>query len=219
MKAILEFLEDLNKNNNREWFNANRERYESAKEKMLFITELFINEIRKFDTDIPAMDPKDCLFRIYRDIRFSPDKRPYKTHFGSYIAKGGFKSNRAGYYFHVQPEESFLGGGIWMPPADVLKALRTAIYDQTEEFLSILNDPGFKKYFKEFDAEKLKTAPKGFPPDFEHIDLLKPKSYAFGLSLTREDLLNGKLVETGIDAFRELHKMNSFLNGALDQYL
>jgi uncharacterized protein (TIGR02453 family) len=219
MKAILEFLEELNTNNNREWFNANRARFESARGKMLFITEIFINEIRKFDSDIPAMDPKDCLFRIYRDIRFSPDKRPYKTHFGSYIAKGGFKSNRAGYYFHIQPGECFLGGGIWMPPADVLKALRTAIYDQPEEFLSILNDEGFKKYFKEFDAEKLKTAPKGFPPDFKYIELLKPKSYAFGLTLTDEEVLSGKLVENGVDAFRELQKMNSFLNNALDSYL
>ncbi len=219
MKAILEFLDDLDKNNNREWFNANRERYESARDKVLFMNELFINEIRKFDKDIPAMDPKECLFRIYRDIRFSPDKRPYKTHFGSYVAKGGFKSNRAGYYFHIQPGESFLGGGIWMPPADVLKALRFAIYDQPEEYLSILNDPGFKRYFTEFEGEKLKTAPKGFPPDFKYIDLLKPKSYAVGMSLSDDDLVNGKLIETGVNAFRELYKLNRFLNSALEQFL
>jgi uncharacterized protein (TIGR02453 family) len=219
MKAILEFLEELEKNNNREWFNAHKKRYESCREKMLFTTEMFIHEIRKFDKDIPAMDPKDCLFRIYRDVRFSADKSPYKTHFGSYIAKGGHKSPRAGYYFHIQPGESFLGGGIWMPPADILKALRTAIYDHPEEFLSILNDPGFTQYFKEFDAGKLKTAPKGFPPDFEHMGLLKPKSYAFGTTLSREDLLNNLLFEKGMAAFRELHKMNSFLNDALDQYL
>lgn len=130
MKAILAFLDDLKRNNNREWFQTNRERYESAREKVLFMTELLIREIRKFDSDIPLMDPKECLFRIYRDIRFSPDKRPYKTHFGSYIGRGGFKSNRAGYYFHIQPGEHYLGGGIWMPPADVLKAIRTAVYDQ-----------------------------------------------------------------------------------------
>jgi len=219
MKEVLEFLDDLNLNNNREWFNANKKRYESAKDKILFITELFVNEIRKFDNDIPAMDPNDCLFRIYRDIRFSPDKRPYKTHFGSYIARGGHKSNRAGYYFHIQPDESFLAGGIWMPPAEELKALRMAIYDHPEEFLSILNDPDFKKYFGEIDGEKLKKAPKGFPPDFEYMDLLKPKSYSFGYNISREDLLKGKLVETGIDAFRQLYKVNHFLNEALDQYL
>jgi uncharacterized protein (TIGR02453 family) len=219
MQAILEFLEELEKNNNREWFTANKKRYESCREKMLFTTEMFIHEIRKFDKDIPAMDPKDCMFRIYRDVRFSHDKSPYKTHFGSYIAKGGHKSPRAGYYFHIQPGESFIGGGIWMPPADILKAIRTAIYDHPEEFLTILNDPGFKQYFKEFDAEKLKTAPKGFPPDFAHMELLKPKSYAFGTTLTREDLLNDLLLEKGMAAFRELYKMNSFLNDALDQFL
>jgi uncharacterized protein (TIGR02453 family) len=219
MKAIIDFLEELEKNNNREWFTANKKRYESCKEKMLFTTELFINEIRKFDKDIPAMDPKDCLFRIYRDVRFSADKSPYKTHFGSYIAKGGHKSPRAGYYFHIQPGESFLGGGIWMPPADILKAIRTAIYDYPEAFLSILNDPGFKQYFTEFDAEKLKTAPKGFPAGFEHIELLKPKSYAFGTTLTRDELLSDKLFEKGMASFRELYKMNRFLNEAVDNYL
>jgi uncharacterized protein (TIGR02453 family) len=219
MEDVLEFLENLEKNNNREWFNTNKKRYEACREKMLFLTELFINEIRKFDPDIPAMDPKDCLFRIYRDIRFSPDKRPYKTHFGSYVSKGGFKSSRAGYYFEIESGTSFLGGGIWMPPADVLKAIRSAIYDHPEEYLSILNDPGFRKYFTEFDGGKLKTAPKGFPPDFKHIDLLKPKSYAFGITIPRDDILNGKLFETGILAFRELYKLNRFLNDALDSYL
>ena len=165
------------------------------------------------------MDPNDCVFRIYRDIRFSSDKSPYKTHFGSYIAKGGHKSMRAGYYFHIQPGESFLGGGIYMPPADVLKALRMAIFEKTEEYLSILHDPGFKQYYSEFEGEKLKTAPKGFPPDFPYIDLLKPKSYAFGTNLSDELLTSGKLIETGINAFRELYKINRFLNDALDQYM
>jgi len=219
MKAILEFLEELNMHNNREWFQANRERYESAKEKMLFMTGLLNQEIRKFDPELPVLDPKTCLFRIYRDVRFSPDKRPYKTHFGSYLSKGGFKSNRAGYYFHIQPDENYIGGGIWMPPADVLKALRTAIYDQPDAFLAILNDPGFKSYFPEIEGEKLKTAPKGFPPDFEQIDLLKPKSYAFGINLTDAEVLDEGYIARAVAVFRELHKMNHFLNEALGQYL
>ncbi len=219
MKAILEFLDDLNRNNNREWFQANRDRYESAREKILFMAELFIREIRKFDNDIPMMDPKESIFRIYRDVRFSPDKRPYKTHFGSYIGRGGFKGNRAGYYFHIQPGEHYLGGGIWMPPAPILKALRTAIFDQPEEFKSILDDPGFKHYFKDYDGEKLKTAPKGFPPDFPYIELLRPKSYAFGTNLTDAEVLDEGYVAKAVDLFRELHKMNRFLNEALDNYL
>ena len=219
MKAILEFLNDLKRNNNREWFQSNRNRYEAAREKVLFMTELFIREIRKFDNDIPMMDPKECLFRIYRDIRFSPDKRPYKTHFGSFIGKGGFKSNRAGYYFHLRPGENYLGGGIYMPPAPVLKALRTAIFDQPEAYMDILNDPGFKCYFTDYEGEKLKTAPKGFPPDFPYIELLKPKSYAFGMNLTDAEVLDGEYIDKTVDIFREMHKMNRFLNEALDNYL
>ena len=219
MKAVLEFLEALSRNNNREWFNANKALYESSRKKVLFVTEVFINEIRKFDKDIPTMDPNDCVFRIYRDIRFSSDKSPYKTHFGSYIARGGLKSSRAGYYFHIQPGESFLGGGIYMPPPDVLKALRTAIYEKTDEYCGIIGDTGFKNFFPEIEGEKLKTAPKGFPPDFKHMELIKPKSYAFGTKIPDETLISGKLVETGINAFRELYKINSFLNDALDQYL
>lgn len=135
MKNVIEFLSGLKANNNREWFQANKNQYEESREKILFITELLINEIRKFDKDIPAMDPKDCLFRIYRDVRFSHDKQPYKTHFGSYIARGGRKSTRAGYYFHIDPDASFLGGGIYMPESNVIKALRNAIYEQPEVFI------------------------------------------------------------------------------------
>jgi uncharacterized protein (TIGR02453 family) len=219
MKAILEFLEELSKNNNREWFNGHKPLYETCRKKVLFVTEVFINEIRKFDKDIPTMDPNDCVFRIYRDIRFSLDKSPYKTHFGSFIARGGLKSSRAGYYFHIQPGESFLGGGIYMPPPDVLKALRTAIYEKTGEYSAIIGDTGFKTFFPEIEGEKLKTAPKGFPPDFKHMELIKPKSYAFGTKVPDETLISGKLVETGINAFSELYKINRFLNDALDQYL
>ena len=219
MKQVFDFLTALERNNNREWFNAHRDAYESARDKVLVITEILISEVRKIDPEIPLMDPKDALFRIYRDIRFSPDKRPYKTHFGSFISKGGFKSNRAGYYFHVQPGECYLGGGIWMPPKDVLKALRTAIYDHPEEMRAILEEPGFKKYFTDFDGEKLKKAPAGFPADFPHIDLLRTKSYAVGINLPDEKFLGNQVLEVSLEVFREVAKLNRFLNKALNQYL
>lgn len=219
MKQVFDFLTALERNNNREWFNAHRDAYESARDKVLVITEILISEVRKIDPEIPLMDPKDALFRIYRDIRFSPDKRPYKTHFGSFISKGGFKSNWAGYYFHVQPGECYLGGGIWMPPKDVLKALRTAIYDHPEEMRAILEEPGFKKYFTDFDGEKLKKAPAGFPADFPHIDLLRTKSYAVGINLPDEKFLGNQVLEVSLEVFREVAKLNRFLNEALDQYL
>lgn len=219
MKAILQFLTDLTENNNRKWFNANRERYESAREKMLFLTEVLIGEVRKFDKDIPAIDPKECLFRIYRDIRFSPDKSPYKTHFGSFIAKGGFKSGRAGYYFHIQPGESFLSGGIYMPAPDVLKALRTGIIDHPEELVSITESPGFKKHFSGVEGEKLKKPPKGFPADFKYSELLKYKSLYVWKQLTDEDLCGDGFIQKAEDVFRAVFPLNRFLNDALDQYL
>ena len=103
MKEILGFLKDLEANNTREWFDQNRERYDLTRKKFLAVAEILIHEIRQFDEEIPVLNPKDCIFRIFRDVRFSNDKRPYKANYGSYIAKGGRKSGYAGYYIHVQP--------------------------------------------------------------------------------------------------------------------
>ncbi len=219
MKTVLDFLSELEKNNHREWFQANKLRYEECRDKILFITELLMNEIRKFDGGIPAMDPKDCLFRIYRDVRFSSDKRPYKTHFGSYIARGGRKSTRAGYYFHLEPGGSFLGGGIYMPEPNVLKALRTAIYENPEVFREIIRNKDFKKYFPEIEGERLKTNPKGFEADRELMALLRFKSYVFSIALTDEQIIEGSFVEKAIEAFRALYPAIRFLNEALDQFL
>lgn len=219
MKNVIEFLSGLKANNNREWFQANKNQYEESREKILFITELLINEIRKFDKDIPAMDPKDCLFRIYRDVRFSHDKQPYKTHFGSYIARGGRKSTRAGYYFHIDPDASFLGGGIYMPESNVIKALRNAIYEQPEVFMDIIDNTEFKKYYPEIEGEKLKSNPKGFDPAFNYMDLLRYKWYVFSLPINTNDLINGNFAETAVNAFKALYPANKFLNDALDNYL
>ena len=216
---MVQFLKDLAVNNNREWFNANRDRYEENRNKILFITEVLINEIRKFDRDIPAMDPKECMFRIFRDVRFSNDKRPYKTNFGSFIAKGGRKSERTGYYFHVEPEQSFAGGGIYMPAAAPLKAVRTQIEQHPQEFLDIIDDKEFKSYFPELYDHKLKTAPKGFPKDHKYIDLLRYKSYVFSYSIKNDILTGEKFIDHIVQSFRQLHKMNAFLNEGLDNFL
>ena len=217
MEAIITFMRDLRKNNNREWFNDNRKRYEESKEQMLFFTELIIQEIRKFDEDIPLLSPKDCIFRIFRDIRFSQDKTPYKTHMGSFIAKGGRKSERAGYYIHIEPENSFLGGGIWHPEAAPLKAIRTEIFENASGLKEVLSDNDFKKYYQSIEGEKLKTAPKGFPKDFEDIDLLRYKSYAFGFQVDDGVVLGNDFVSITVDAFRELYKANRFLNSSMDK--
>jgi uncharacterized protein (TIGR02453 family) len=216
MYKVLEFLDALSKNNNREWFHENKKCYEESRDKFLFLTDVMINEIRKFDPEIPAMNPKDCMFRIFRDVRFSNDKRPYKTNFGSYISKGGRKGIYAGYYFHISPEENFVGGGIYMPMAEPLKAVREYIAENADEFLEITNQPEFKKMYPEMYDDKLKTAPKGFPKDHEHIHLLRYKSYIFSHSLSRNEIIGEKYIEKIVTAFRVLQPFNQYLNKAIE---
>jgi len=217
MQTLLQFLNELKENNNKEWFNENRKAYDASKEQMLFFTEIMIQELRKMDSDIPALSAKDCLFRIFRDVRFSNDKSPYKTNMGSFIAPGGRKSDLAGYYVHFEPGASFIGGGVWCPAADVLRAIRMEIYEHPDGFKEVLYDNDFKEYFTEIMGEKLKTAPKGFDKEFEDIDLLRYKSYAFGYSLTDEQVLSADLVELAVSVFRQLSHMNRFLNDAIEK--
>lgn len=215
MEKIMHFLQDLKANNNREWFNANRARYEQCRDKMFFITEILIHEIGRFDSDIAVMDPKSCMFRIFRDIRFSKDKHPYKTNFGTFIARGGRKSEYAGYYLHIEPGASFAGGGVYRPSSEPLKAIRQHIAQDPEEFIRITTDKQFNKYFPDMYDHQLKTAPKGFPKDHKYIDLLRYKSYIFSTPLSDDLLMNGDFVDYIAKAFRQLYRINSFLNEAL----
>lgn len=219
MLQVVQFLQELSENNNREWFQKNKKRYDESRGKELFITDVLINEIRKFDSDVPLLEPKDCLFRIFRDVRFSNDKSPYKTNFGSFIAKGGRKSIYAGYYFHIEPDGSFVGGGVYMPEAEPLKAIREAIAENGDEFSGLINNPEFKKVFPEMMDDKLKTAPKGYSPDNEFIDLLRYKSFAFSSRITREEILSENYIEQLIRSFKILHPVNRFLNDALENNL
>lgn len=123
MDTIIKFLQNLEKNNNREWFKDHDKEYKKAKKEFEnFVIKLII-EINKFDNSIGYVEPKDCIFRIFRDVRFGMNKDPYKNNFGAYIATNGRKSLTAGYYIHIQPDESFAGGGIYSPPSDILKKL------------------------------------------------------------------------------------------------
>jgi len=219
MLKVIQFLNELSENNNREWFQINKKWYDESREKVLFLTEVVINEIRKFDPDVPLLEPKDCLFRIFRDVRFSNDKRPYKTNFGSFIAKGGRKSMYAGYYFHIEPSGSFVGGGIYMPAAEPLKAIRQYIAENGEEFLSLINSKNFIKVYPEMMDDKLKTAPKGYSPDHEFINLLKYKSFAFSSQFDKSQILADNFIEKLVHSFKTLHPVNRFLNDALENNL
>lgn len=217
MENVLNFLTELSANNNREWFQKNKKWYDECREKMYFLTDVLINEIRKFDSSIPSVSPADCMFRIFRDVRFSNDKRPYKTNFGSFIARGGRKSQLAGYYFHIEPDGCFAGGGIYMPETDKLKIIREFIAENGDEFSAIINAPDFKSAFPEMYDDKLKTAPKGYDPNHEYIELLKYKSFAFTHKIDNSLVTGENYIRHLVESFSILNKANAFLNQAFTQ--
>jgi uncharacterized protein (TIGR02453 family) len=215
-KKITDFLELLKENNNRDWFNANKNLYTEVKKEFEGFTSEMIANIGNFDKEIQYLEPKDCTYRIYRDTRFSNDKTPYKINIGAYMTKGGKNSGFAGYYFHIEPGNYFLAGGIYMPMPDVLKKVRTEIYENTDEFISIIQNPVFLKHFGPLDdSSKLKTPPKGFPKDFQHIEYLKFKNYLVEKPVSARLLFSDGLMKEIVEVFQAMMPMNKFLNAAI----
>jgi uncharacterized protein (TIGR02453 family) len=213
------FLRAIRENNNREWYHANKELYNEAKLEFEHVTELIINETGKFDPDIRGLLPKDCIFRIFRDVRFSGDKTPYKSNFGTFLTKGGKKAGFAGYYLHIEPESSFISGGIYLPPSPVLKAIREDILEHIDEFKEVLAEPEFKKHFGGISADTLKTVPKGFSKDLPDIGLLKYTSYTVIKPKKDKELMDIKALNEIIDAFHSLYRFNRFMNEAISKVL
>ena len=220
IKNILQFLNELKINNNREWFAENKGWYDKVRLEFEQISKDLIVEISKFDDEIKHVEVKDCVFRIYRDTRFSHDKTPYKTHFGVYIAtQGGRKSQRAGYYLHIDPAGCFVGAGVWCPESNLLKALRQSVYDNIEELNAIRSESNFAKYFTTFfEEDKLKTVPKGFPKDFPEAELLKLKHYLVEYKLN--DLIEEEqFVQKVAEVLKYVHPFNQFLNYTVDEVM
>jgi uncharacterized protein (TIGR02453 family) len=215
---VLDFLIRLKENNNREWFAENKQEYLEAKG----LFDRFINElipaIRSFDPTLDMITAKDCTFRIYRDIRFSKDKSPYKTNMGAYIVRGGKGSPNPGYYVHIEPGQSFLAGGLYMPPSAILNKVREEIMYNFEPFMKIISAKAFRDAFGRLDdSNKLVNPPKGFPKEFPGIDYMKYKSYVVMHSvsdrlLTRDDFLS---YSSGI--FNILLPLKKFLSNALTE--
>ncbi len=215
MKTVLEFLNELKVNNTREWFELNRKQYVMAKTEFEKFLNGLIPAVYSFDSEIGSLTAKDCIFRIFRDVRFSKDKSPYKTNMGGFICKGGRKGAYAGYYVHIEPGNSMLAGGIYMPPPDILKKARQEVYYNADEFKGILNANDFKKTFRVMEDDKLIRPPKDFPADFKDIDLLKYKSYTVFRAVTDEALLNKNFLEYAAGVFKVMHPFNRFINRGL----
>ncbi len=216
--STLTFLKNLEKHNERSWFDANRSAYEFAKSDFEAFINALLADLSRSDDSIASLTAKSCMFRINRDVRFSKNKQPYKNNFGASMNKGGKKSLLAGYYFHLEPGATFVGGGLWMPMGPELAKVRQEVDYCFDEFKKIVTDPTFRKHFGAmYDGEdaKLKRLPKGYEAGNPAEEFLKLKSFIAMKPLTDEDVLSPGLLKSSVQALKALQPMIHFLNRAL----
>ena len=214
----LKFLKELKKNNNKTWFDTHRKQYEAARTDFENFIQSVLDKHAKNDTDLKELTAKKCMFRINRDIRFAKDKSPYKTNFGASMDKGGKKSGLAGYYFHLEPGKSFLGGGIWMPQPDALKKVRQEIDYCLDEFKKIMTARKFQTLYGKLytgDGIQLSKVPQGFDKDNPAAEYLKFKSWLVLSDLNDSALISKELVQRTVDAFSIIQPFIKFLNRPL----
>lgn len=215
-KNTIDFLKSLKKNNNKLWFDENRKLYESSKADFEILVQSVINSLSKLDDQYNLLKPKDCIFRINRDIRFSKDKSPYKTNFGAGFTIGGKKSNLAGYYLHIEPGNMFLGGGLWMPDADSLKKIRQEIDYNFSNFKEIVLEKRFFSHFGALSTEnKLANAPKGYETDNIALEYLKLKSFTTSAPISDEMIFNKNFEKKMYEQIILLNPFIEFLNRAI----
>ncbi|HSU49062.1 MAG TPA: DUF2461 domain-containing protein [Segetibacter sp.] len=217
--STLTYIKDLTRNNNKQWFDENRNSFEQAKSDFEALVKDIISAFGKVDSDIAPLEAKNCIFRQYRDVRFSKDKTPYKQHMGASFDRGGKKSGFAGYYLHIEPgNKSMAGGGIWMPEAAALKKIRQEIDYGWDEFANILNEPAFKKVYGDLEQGefKLSREPKGYEKNNPAIEYLKLKSLVATEPLTDVDLTSKDLLKKIVAAFTALMPLIKFINRSLE---
>lgn len=212
--STLLFLAELDKNNNKDWFEANRNRYEAAREDFREEVALLIRDIGKFDKDIAELEVRNCVFRQNRDVRFSKDKRPYKNNFGAYFNRGGKKINTAGYYLHIEPGKSIVAGGLYDPDAQQLSQVRQEIDYNPDNWKKILKAKAFVKSFPGGlrDANKLTRPPKGYDKDNPTIEYLKLRSFTVATPLTDAELTSPGLHNKLVNSYKSLKPLLDFLN-------
>lgn len=209
--STLQFLRNLEKNNNREWFNENKTLYQEAQQDVISFVEKLMEEMADFDEEMGKLEAKKSVFRIYRDTRFSKDKTPYKTNFGAGLGMG--KGNKiSGYYLHIEPGKSFLAGGVYKPEPSVLKTIRQEISAFGDEFKAILEQDEFRNYFRGLSVEdKLKKVPQGFEKDDKMAEYLKLKHFIVTHPISDEQLLSENAVKEFTKIFKAMKPLNDFL--------
>ena len=214
-QSTLEFLSDLKNHNEREWFIKNRKRYDDAKSNFESFVQAVIDQMSVYDPILKGLEAKSCTYRINRDIRFSNDKTIYKTHLGAFIVKGGKKNGDrfAGYYFHVEPGgNSMIAGGAYVPPMPWLSAIREKIDEQGQDFLKIIENREFIKYFGKLEGDSLKSAPKGYSRDHPYIEFLRLKSYLVTKIISDKEIVSNDCFDIVIRAAVAMKPLNDFLN-------
>jgi uncharacterized protein (TIGR02453 family) len=218
-KETLLFLEDLKANNNRDWFLANKKRYESYKEDYHQLIRDLLEIMKPQDASLAMLEVKNCTFRINRDIRFSKDKSPYKTYMGIWLRSGSLHSEAPGYYIHIEKDASFVGGGLYCPMPEQIQKIRKEINFFYEDLQSILNDDSFKSTYGNLNREEnstLKNPPKGYEKDNPAIEYLKLKSYTATQKINNSDLTKNDFVQVISQKLLTLKPLNEFINRALN---
>ena len=211
MGRLFDFLNKLAINNNREWFHHNKGEFDELRALWINDIQRLISLMSKYDDTLNGVDAKDCVYRIYRDIRFSPNKLPYKTYFSAVIAQGGRKTLKGCCYLHVQPGESGLHGGIWCPEMPLLTRLRHEVEDNIDEFMTIINDVGFKERYR-LVGDSLKSMPKGFDKNSPYGEYIKKKEYLVSIPVRDDYFLDENWVERVANDFQFIKPFNDFLN-------
>jgi uncharacterized protein (TIGR02453 family) len=218
MERVLKFLKDIKKNNNRDWFEKNKQRYLDVKDFFEGFVGKTLDEVIKFDKSMASLEPKKMTFRIYRDVRFSKDKRPYKTNMGASFSAAGKGMGIPGYYLHIEPgNKSFIAAGLFMPEPEKLAKVRQEIDYNSDRLTKIMKDKKFRKYYSDFwDGDALKTAPKGYAKDHPHLKWLKLKSFIVEHNFTDKQVLDKKFYKTFADAAKASKPLDDFLREAIE---
>jgi len=215
-KSTFNFLKEIKENNNREWFQEHRQQYDHALADFTEFSHHILLGLSKIDPKVDADYPvSKCIFRIYRDIRFSKDKTPYKSFFSAGFSSEGKSSKIPGYYMQLEPGKSFVVAGIWQPDKEKLGAIRQEIDYNAEKFRSIVSHPNFIKNVKLDRDDQLKKAPQGYDPNHPEIEFLKLKSFMAFRSLTDEEVISGNATQTIFKTYEACMDFQEFLYEAL----
>lgn len=218
LAGVLDFLKTLSKNNDRDWFNAHKGEYLQVKAQVEDFMVWLVEHLVKFDKELALVDARKGVYRIYRDTRFSNDKRPYKDYIGTFLSKEGRHGSCSGYYIHLEPGKCMFGAGVYGLPPEKQKKVRDGIYFQSQKLRNILQKPDMKKVYggKMDEGMSLKVAPRGYDKNFPDMDLLKYRHYFITRSVTDREVNASGFAQKLLDGLVTAVPFNRFLNEALD---